>query len=140
MPLFLKTQEAWRLQAQVSAGQRSPAHPAPPPSFPFPACPHHRLLLVSEHSQGGTPGLPGAWTAQQLVSVCRELTPLQEASLQNQKLKAAYEARMARLDPSQALQKTSLVSGSQGGSGLPVEEEQALFSPSLPRPCPCSGR
>uniref|UniRef100_A0A8C5U7N1 VPS9 domain containing 1 n=1 Tax=Malurus cyaneus samueli TaxID=2593467 RepID=A0A8C5U7N1_9PASS len=39
---------------------------------------------------------------------CRELTPLEEASLQNQKLKAAYEARVARLNPSQALQKTSL--------------------------------
>ncbi|XP_054026161.1 VPS9 domain-containing protein 1 isoform X1 [Dryobates pubescens] len=38
----------------------------------------------------------------------RELTPLEEASLQNQKLKAAYEARVARLNPSQALQKTSL--------------------------------
>uniref|UniRef100_A0A8C3QFH5 VPS9 domain containing 1 n=1 Tax=Cyanoderma ruficeps TaxID=181631 RepID=A0A8C3QFH5_9PASS len=38
----------------------------------------------------------------------RELTPLEEASLQNQKLKAAYEARVARLNPSQAVQKTSL--------------------------------
>ncbi|XP_007937431.1 VPS9 domain-containing protein 1 [Orycteropus afer afer] len=38
----------------------------------------------------------------------KELTPLEEASLQNQKLKAAYEARVARLDPSQAVQKTSL--------------------------------
>ncbi|KAM6224855.1 VPS9 domain-containing protein 1 [Rhynchocyon petersi] len=38
----------------------------------------------------------------------KELTPLEEASLQNQKLRAAYEARMARLDPSQAVQKTSL--------------------------------
>ncbi|KAL8195110.1 UNVERIFIED_CONTAM: VPS9 domain-containing protein 1 [Gekko kuhli] len=38
----------------------------------------------------------------------KELTPLEEASLQNQKLKAAYEARLARLNPSQALQKTSL--------------------------------
>ncbi|XP_004842679.1 VPS9 domain-containing protein 1 isoform X3 [Heterocephalus glaber] len=38
----------------------------------------------------------------------KELTPLEEASLQNQKLKATYEARMARLDPSQATQKTSL--------------------------------
>ncbi|XP_068384521.1 VPS9 domain-containing protein 1 isoform X1 [Eschrichtius robustus] len=52
------------------------------------------------------PGLPGAWTAACHHS--RELTPLEEASLQNQKLKAAYEARMARLDPSQAMQKTSL--------------------------------
>nr|XP_032620110.1 VPS9 domain-containing protein 1 isoform X2 [Chelonoidis abingdonii] len=38
----------------------------------------------------------------------KELTPLEEASLQNQKLRAAYEARMARLNPSQAVQKTSL--------------------------------
>ncbi|XP_038662295.1 VPS9 domain-containing protein 1 isoform X2 [Scyliorhinus canicula] len=38
----------------------------------------------------------------------RELTPLEEASRQNQKLKAAYEARMARLHPKQGMQKTSL--------------------------------
>ncbi|XP_027702060.1 VPS9 domain-containing protein 1 [Vombatus ursinus] len=38
----------------------------------------------------------------------KELTPLEEASIQNQKLKASYEARMARLNPSQAVQKTSL--------------------------------
>ncbi|NXW43115.1 VP9D1 protein, partial [Nyctiprogne leucopyga] len=43
-------------------------------------------------------------------SARKELTPLEEASLQNQKLKAAYEARLARLNPSQALQKTSLAS------------------------------
>ncbi|XP_071461202.1 VPS9 domain-containing protein 1 isoform X3 [Marmota flaviventris] len=49
---------------------------------------------------------PGVWTAACTIS--RELTPLEEASLQNQKLKATYEARMARLDPSQAMQKTSL--------------------------------
>lgn len=53
---------------------------------------------------------------QQLVPISRELTPLEEASLQNQKLKAAYEARMARLDPSQAMQKTSLVSGTRGAA------------------------
>ncbi|XP_027600370.1 VPS9 domain-containing protein 1 [Pipra filicauda] len=41
-------------------------------------------------------------------SARKELTPLEEASLQNQKLKAAYEARVARLNPSQSLQKTSL--------------------------------
>ncbi|XP_062442813.1 VPS9 domain-containing protein 1, partial [Rhea pennata] len=41
-------------------------------------------------------------------SARKELTPLEEASLQNQKLKAAYEARVARLNPRQALQKTSL--------------------------------
>uniref|UniRef100_A0A670IR95 VPS9 domain containing 1 n=1 Tax=Podarcis muralis TaxID=64176 RepID=A0A670IR95_PODMU len=38
----------------------------------------------------------------------KELTPLEEASLQNQKLKATYEARLARLNPSQTMQKTSL--------------------------------
>ncbi|XP_029464076.1 VPS9 domain-containing protein 1 isoform X2 [Rhinatrema bivittatum] len=41
-------------------------------------------------------------------SAKKELTPLEEASLQNQKLKAAYEARLARMNPKQALQKTSL--------------------------------
>ncbi|XP_061863666.1 VPS9 domain-containing protein 1 isoform X2 [Colius striatus] len=44
----------------------------------------------------------------EVQSARKELTPLEEASLQNQKLKAAYEARVARLTPSQALQKTSL--------------------------------
>lgn len=52
--------------------------------------------------------------------LCRELTPLEEASLQNQKLKATYEARLARLNPSQTMQKTSLASGACGCSGRPV--------------------
>uniref|UniRef100_A0A7D9NKH5 VPS9 domain-containing 1 n=1 Tax=Xenopus tropicalis TaxID=8364 RepID=A0A7D9NKH5_XENTR len=38
----------------------------------------------------------------------KELTPLEEASIQNQKLKAAYEVRLARLNPRQAAAKTSL--------------------------------
>ncbi|XP_052008382.1 VPS9 domain-containing protein 1 [Xyrauchen texanus] len=38
----------------------------------------------------------------------KELTPIEEASRLNQKLKANYEARMARLTPGQATQKTSL--------------------------------
>lgn len=38
----------------------------------------------------------------------KELTPIEEASRQNQKLKATYEARLARLPPGQAYQKTSL--------------------------------
>ncbi|XP_061878370.1 VPS9 domain-containing protein 1 isoform X1 [Entelurus aequoreus] len=38
----------------------------------------------------------------------RELTPIEEASHLNQKLKANYEARLARLTPGQAYQKTSL--------------------------------
>ncbi|NXM09731.1 VP9D1 protein, partial [Tyrannus savana] len=55
----------------------------------------------------------------------RELTPLEEASLQNQKLKAAYEARVARLNPSQALQKTSLASGGPGRSWERMEPDRA---------------
>ncbi|XP_075432948.1 VPS9 domain-containing protein 1 [Ascaphus truei] len=38
----------------------------------------------------------------------KELTPLEEASIQNQKLRATYEVRLARLNPNQATQKTSL--------------------------------
>ncbi|CAG5958376.1 unnamed protein product [Menidia menidia] len=38
----------------------------------------------------------------------KELTPIEEASRLNQKLKANYEARLARLAPGQAYQKTSL--------------------------------
>uniref|UniRef100_A0AAV2L4D8 VPS9 domain-containing protein n=1 Tax=Knipowitschia caucasica TaxID=637954 RepID=A0AAV2L4D8_KNICA len=38
----------------------------------------------------------------------KELTPIEEASRLNQKLKANYEARVARLSPGQAYQKTSL--------------------------------
>ncbi|KAJ7312175.1 hypothetical protein JRQ81_006528 [Phrynocephalus forsythii] len=44
----------------------------------------------------------------EVQSAKKELTPLEEASLQNQKLKATYEARLARLNPNQAMQKTSL--------------------------------
>ncbi|XP_062997156.1 VPS9 domain-containing protein 1 [Elgaria multicarinata webbii] len=44
----------------------------------------------------------------EVQSARKELTPLEEASLQNQKLKATYEARLARLNPNQAMQKTSL--------------------------------
>ncbi|XP_060933300.1 VPS9 domain-containing protein 1 [Limanda limanda] len=38
----------------------------------------------------------------------KELTPIEQASRQNQKLKANYAARLARLPPGQANQKTSL--------------------------------
>ncbi|XP_034391258.1 VPS9 domain-containing protein 1 isoform X2 [Cyclopterus lumpus] len=38
----------------------------------------------------------------------KELTPIEEASRLNQKLKANYEARLARLPPGRAYQKTSL--------------------------------
>ncbi|XP_050929595.1 VPS9 domain-containing protein 1 isoform X3 [Lates calcarifer] len=39
----------------------------------------------------------------------KELTPIEQASRLNQKLKADYEARLARLTPGQAYQKTSLI-------------------------------
>ncbi|NXH16006.1 VP9D1 protein, partial [Bucco capensis] len=76
------------------------------------ALPRHRRVYSDE---GGklSPFLPPE-IFQKLTeaqSTRKELTPLEEASLQNQKLKAAYEARVARLNPSQALQKTSLASG-----------------------------
>lgn len=45
-----------------------------------------------------------------MLFVFRELTPIEQASRLNQKLKANYEARLARLTPGQAYQKTSLVS------------------------------
>ncbi|XP_056381965.1 VPS9 domain-containing protein 1 isoform X1 [Hyla sarda] len=46
--------------------------------------------------------------AAEVQSSRKELTPLEEASIQNQKLRAAYEVRLARLNPRQASQKTSL--------------------------------
>lgn len=63
--------------------------------------------------------LEGAWPAagaalKRALVPRRELSPLEEASLQNQKLKAAYEARLARLNPNQAVQKTSLASVALG--------------------------
>ncbi|XP_063802017.1 VPS9 domain-containing protein 1 isoform X2 [Pseudophryne corroboree] len=47
--------------------------------------------------------------AAEAQSYRKELTPLEEASIENQKLRAAYEVRLARLNPRQAAQKTSLL-------------------------------
>ncbi|XP_030313527.1 VPS9 domain-containing protein 1 isoform X2 [Calypte anna] len=75
------------------------------------ALPRHRRVFSDE---GGklSPFLPPEIFQKLQITEAhsgrKELTPLEEASLQNQKLKAAYEARVARLNPSQALQKTSL--------------------------------
>ncbi|XP_078214186.1 VPS9 domain-containing protein 1 isoform X9 [Callithrix jacchus] len=86
-----------------------PAMPAAAPN-PQPAGRHRRVYS----DEGGklSPFLPPEifqkLQGAESRSSKKELTPLEEASLQNQKLKAAYEARMARLDPSQAMQKTSL--------------------------------
>lgn len=60
----------------------------------------------------------------------RELSPLEEASLQNQKLRATYEARLARLNPNQAVQKTSLASGAvwEDNGPLGSHGSQAVWS------------
>ncbi|XP_052387657.1 VPS9 domain-containing protein 1-like [Carassius gibelio] len=71
----------------------------------------HRRVL-SEGGETNSPFLPPE-VFQKLQSVesqdnQKELTPIEEASRLNQKLKANYEARLARLTPGQATQKTSL--------------------------------
>ncbi|XP_076126243.1 VPS9 domain-containing protein 1 isoform X2 [Alosa pseudoharengus] len=70
----------------------------------------HRRVL-SEGEGTASPFLPPE-IFQRLQTVenpdKKELTPIEEASRLNEKLKANYEARMARLTPGQATQKTSL--------------------------------
>ncbi|KAL1256996.1 hypothetical protein QQF64_012541 [Cirrhinus molitorella] len=71
----------------------------------------HRRVL-SEGGETDSPFLPPE-VFQKLQSMesqdnRKELTPIEEASRLNQKLKANYEARLARLTPNQATQKTSL--------------------------------
>uniref|UniRef100_A0AAR2LWR2 VPS9 domain-containing protein n=1 Tax=Pygocentrus nattereri TaxID=42514 RepID=A0AAR2LWR2_PYGNA len=75
-----------------------------------PSSRHRRVL--SEGEGAGCPFLPPeVFQKLQIVDSQdskKELTPIEEASRLNQKLKANYEARLARLAPSQATQKTSL--------------------------------
>ncbi|XP_052023167.1 VPS9 domain-containing protein 1 [Apodemus sylvaticus] len=86
-----------------------PAVPAAPPA-PLPTSRHRRVCS----DEGGklSPFLPPEifqkLQGAESQNSKKELTPLEKASLQNQKLRATYEARMARLDPSQSMQKTSL--------------------------------
>ncbi|KAK2530180.1 Vps9d1 [Columba guinea] len=91
-------------QAKLAAQERS-GGPAP--------LPRHRRVFSDEGGKLSPFLPPEIFQKLQIAeaqSTRKELTPLEEASLQNQKLKAAYEARVARLNPSQALQKTSLAS------------------------------
>ncbi|XP_075289456.1 VPS9 domain-containing protein 1 [Opisthocomus hoazin] len=91
-----------KVQAKPAAQERS-GGPAPLPT--------HRRVLSDEGGKLSPFLPPEIFQKLQIAeaqSARKELTPLEEASLQNQKLKAAYEARVARLNPSQALQKTSL--------------------------------
>lgn len=107
-----------------------PAIPAAPPA-PLPTSRHRRVCS----DEGGklSPFLPPEIFQKLQVAESqnskKELTPLEKASLQNQKLRATYEARMARLDPSQAMQKTSLVSKAQRGTDLLREGSSQLRKP-----------
>uniref|UniRef100_A0A670Z367 VPS9 domain containing 1 n=1 Tax=Pseudonaja textilis TaxID=8673 RepID=A0A670Z367_PSETE len=77
---------------------------------PAPVSRHRRVS--SDEGRKLSPFLPPEMFQKlqvtQVQSPRKELSPLEEASLQNQKLRATYEARLARLNPSQAVQKTSL--------------------------------
>lgn len=110
---MLKLAEQCLERAQSTAAKLGTTHlkSAVPGAARAPPTGRHRRVCSDE---GGklSPFLPPE-IFQKLQAVDsqnskKELTPLEEASLQNQKLKATYEARMARLDPSQAMQKTSL--------------------------------
>ncbi|NXL10511.1 VP9D1 protein, partial [Mesembrinibis cayennensis] len=93
-----------KAQAKPAAQERS-GGPAP--------LPRHRRVFSDEGGKLSPFLPPEIFQKLQITeaqSARKELTPLEEASLQNQKLKAAYEARVARLNPNQALQKTSLAS------------------------------
>ncbi|OWK56692.1 VPS9 domain-containing protein 1 [Lonchura striata] len=100
-------------KAQVkAAAQERDGGPAP--------LPRHRRVCSDEGGKLSPFLPPEIFQKLQIAeaqSARKELTPLEEASLQNQKLKAAYEARVARLNPSQAVQKTSLASAGWGGAG-----------------------
>ncbi|NXX70681.1 VP9D1 protein, partial [Spizella passerina] len=104
-------------KAQVkAAAQERGGGPAP--------LPRHRRVCSDEGGKLSPFLPPEIFQKLQIAeaqSARKELTPLEEASLQNQKLKAAYEARVARLNPSQAVQKTSLASAGRGGAGSQTE-------------------
>ncbi|NWI46364.1 VP9D1 protein, partial [Picathartes gymnocephalus] len=109
-------------KAQVKpAAQERGGAPAP--------LPRHRRVCSDEGGKLSPFLPPEIFQKLQIAeaqSARKELTPLEEASLQNQKLKAAYEARVARLNPSQAVQKTSLASGGCAGAGSRTEPTLSL--------------
>uniref|UniRef100_A0A8C5R3T4 VPS9 domain containing 1 n=1 Tax=Leptobrachium leishanense TaxID=445787 RepID=A0A8C5R3T4_9ANUR len=83
----------------LTFGHRRACSDKVPTRSPFPTPEVFRMLRAAEAAKPKT-----------------ELTPLEEASVQNQKLRASYEARLSRLNPNQASQKTSLASGRQIGN------------------------
>ncbi|XP_062418937.1 VPS9 domain-containing protein 1 isoform X2 [Pungitius pungitius] len=87
------------------------ADAAPLSDIPVKATGHHRVL--SDGDGEVSPFLPPEvfqrlQTVESQDASKKPLTPIEEASRLNQKLKANYEARLARLTPGQAYQKTSL--------------------------------
>ncbi|XP_036922331.1 VPS9 domain-containing protein 1 isoform X2 [Sturnira hondurensis] len=111
---MLKLAEQCLERAQSTAAKLGKAcqKPAVPVTAPVPSATSRHRRVYSDEGGKLLPFLPPEMFQRLQVvepqSSKKELTPLEEASLQNQKLKAAYEARVARLDASQALQKTSL--------------------------------
>ncbi|NXS58824.1 VP9D1 protein, partial [Brachypteracias leptosomus] len=115
-PKMLKLAEQCleRVKSIAAALGKAQAKPAAQERGGGPAAlPRHRRVCSDEGGKLSPFLPPEIFQKLQIAeaqSARKELTPLEEASLQNQKLKAAYEARVARLNPSQALQKTSLAS------------------------------
>uniref|UniRef100_A0A7M4EME6 VPS9 domain containing 1 n=2 Tax=Crocodylus porosus TaxID=8502 RepID=A0A7M4EME6_CROPO len=113
-PKMLKLAEQCLERAKSSAAElgKTQVKPAAPEKGPGPTPVSRHRRVFSDEGGKLSPFLPPEIFQKLQVAEAqsskKELTPLEEASLQNQKLKAAYEARLARLNPSQALQKTSL--------------------------------
>ncbi|NWH68728.1 VP9D1 protein, partial [Geococcyx californianus] len=116
-PKMLKLAEQCleRVKSIAAALGKTQAKPAVQERSRGPApLPRHRRVFSDEGGKLSPFLPPEIFQKLQITeaqSTRKELTPLEEASLQNQKLKAAYEARVARLNPNQAVQKTSLASG-----------------------------
>ncbi|XP_063169190.1 VPS9 domain-containing protein 1 isoform X2 [Candoia aspera] len=113
-PKMLKVAEQCLERAKSSVSKIGKAEAKPvveKAAGPAPVSRHRRVS--SDEGRKLSPFLPPEMFQKlQITQVqsprSRELSPLEEASLQNQKLRATYEARLARLNPSQAVQKTSL--------------------------------
>uniref|UniRef100_A0A452GQ30 VPS9 domain-containing protein n=1 Tax=Gopherus agassizii TaxID=38772 RepID=A0A452GQ30_9SAUR len=111
-PKMLKLAEQCLERAKSSAAVLGKVKPAAHERGPSPAPISRHRRVFSDEGGKLSPFLPPEIFQKLQITKAqgtkKELTPLEEASLQNQKLRAAYEARMARLNPSQAVQKTSL--------------------------------
>ncbi|XP_039359532.1 VPS9 domain-containing protein 1 isoform X2 [Mauremys reevesii] len=111
-PKMLKLAEQCLERAKSSAAVPGKVKPAAHERGPSPAPISRHRRVFSDEGGKLSPFLPPEIFQKLQITKAqgtkKELTPLEEASLQNQKLRAAYEARVARLNPSQAVQKTAL--------------------------------